>query len=90
MNIGILGRQPALLARAIAAVADVGNVPFGTLSTEEALRLVTGGEVEAVLVGGGVEEPARTQVLAACRAHGVRGIEVRGPADLVNQLTTLA
>ncbi|MBL8729137.1 MAG: hypothetical protein JNM25_11940 [Planctomycetes bacterium] len=89
MNLGILGRDPAVLARAMQLAARHGHVPQGTLRDADALAWVQQGSIEGLVIGGGVEPAPRRALLDACRARGVRPIEVFGPENLDHALGAL-
>jgi hypothetical protein len=90
MRIGILGRDAALMREALDLAEGAGHDARGTLIDHEALAWVRGGQVAALLVGGGVEPTSRTVVMAECAKHGVRAVEIAGPGVLGHALNELA
>ena len=89
MHIGIIGRNPHLLASALAEARDLGHVASGTTSDEQALRWLSEGQVQALVIGGGVEALSRTVLIDACRTFHVLPIEVHGPHALRSALAAL-
>jgi hypothetical protein len=47
------------------------------------------GAIQALVIGGGVESPARQTLLDACVTYGVRPVEVFGPSMLEEALRAL-
>jgi hypothetical protein len=89
MNIGIVGRHRPLLDTAMATAARVGHTAKGTLDDDEAVAWIRDGAIEALVIGGGVEQASRQTLLDACATHGVRPVEVFGPAMLEQALRDL-
>ena len=86
MRIGILGRHEPLLAQAIALVRMSGHEPVGTLSDAVLAGHITSGQVDAVVIGGGVEHDARGMATTLCAANGMIVLQPKGLEDLVAQL----
>lgn len=82
MNIGVIGRHPAILERALALIGSHGHSARGTLIDAEALAWVRSRAVQCLLIGGGVDDPSRKALLDACTNHQVRAVEVFGPHNL--------
>ena len=89
MKIGILGRDATLMREALDLAEGAGHDARGTLIDHEALAWVRGGQIAALLVGGGVEPTSRTVVLAECAKHDVQAVEIAGPGVLGHALAAL-
>ena len=89
MKIGILGRQPAMMQRALALAATAGHEAIGELSDAAMARHLEGGAVRALVIGGGVESASRGAMRALAATHGVRVLEPTGPDQLPRLLAAL-
>jgi hypothetical protein len=89
MKIGILGRQPAMMQRALALAAAAGHEAIGELTDAAMTRHLESGAVQALVIGGGVETASRTAMRALAAAHGVRVLEPSGPDQLPAMLAAL-
>jgi hypothetical protein len=89
MDIGIVGRHAHLLATAMETAARVGHAARGTLEDDDAIAWMREGAIQALVIGGGIEPPARRALLDACAAYGVRPIEIFGPSMLEGALQSL-
>jgi hypothetical protein len=89
MNIGIVGRHQPMLMTAMATAVRVGHIAKGMLDDDEAVAWMHDGSIEALVIGGGVEQASRRVLLVACAAHHVRPVEVFGPLLLEQALIEL-
>jgi hypothetical protein len=89
MNLGIIGRNQALLDAAVSTAAHLGHSAKGTLNDAQAIAWVAQGSIAGLVIGGGVEQASRSLLLEACSKHGVRPIEVYGPGNLEKALEAL-
>jgi hypothetical protein len=89
MKIGILGRHPSMMARALALAAAAGHEAVGELTDEAMVRHVEGGSLQALLIGGGVESASREAMRALAATHGVRLLEPAGPGQLTELFAQL-
>jgi hypothetical protein len=89
MKIGILGRQPAMMQRALALAAAAGHEAIGELSDAALARHLEGGALQALIIGGGVEPASREAMRALAATHGVRVLEPAGPDQLPALLSAL-
>ncbi|MCA0331168.1 MAG: hypothetical protein LCI03_14875 [Actinobacteria bacterium] len=90
MKIGILGRNGDLLRDALDLAEGAGHDARGTLIDHEALAWVRSHHIQALLIGGGVEETSRKVMLAECAQNGVKAVEIAGPGVLGHSLKELA
>lgn len=90
MKLGMLGRDPAVMQRALALAARLGHDAKGTLQLDEAMGWLQDGSIEGLVIGGGIADEPRAALLARCQQRGVRSIEVFGPANLEPMLAELS
>jgi hypothetical protein len=90
MKIGIIGRHPGMMDTALATAARLGHEVQGTLEDAQALAWLQDRAIQALVIGGGVEEPSRHQLLQACTQAGVQAMQVFGPGHLESQLVALS
>jgi hypothetical protein len=89
-RIGILGRQPQMLQRALEMAAAAGLDAVGSTREDDILGWIAGGHIRALVIGGGVEEASRAAMQAACAGSGVEAIPVSGPHALAEVFEALA
>jgi hypothetical protein len=90
VRIGIIGRDSSLLRQALELGEGAGHDARGTLDDAEALAWVRAGQVNALLIGGGVEPASRDALVAACEESDVRSVLVSGPGVLGDALLRLS
>ncbi|MFD9893142.1 hypothetical protein ACFWY9_27675 [Amycolatopsis sp. NPDC059027] len=77
MTVLLLGRNPRIVTKVVAAISAAGHSAEGMTTDEAALARIAEGDVSALILGGGVEPPSREKLLAAANAKGVT--IVQGP-----------
>jgi hypothetical protein len=82
MKVGILGRQPPLMDRALAAVRDAGHEAVGALDDAVMQAHLERRSIDALLIGGGVEAGSRERLHALGAAQGIPVLDVWGPDRL--------
>lgn len=89
-RIGILGRQPQMLQRALEMAVAAGLDAIGSAREDETLARIADGRLRALVIGGGVEAASRVAMQAACAAAGAEAIPVSGPHALAEVCEALA
>ncbi len=88
MKILIVGRHPALLARALAQVSQLELSALGVTRDDEAEAHLRAGGFALVVLGGGVEQASRERLRQLCAAlqPAPQILEIFGPDMLLPKL----
>lgn len=78
-----------MMETALATAARLGHQARGTIDDAQALAWLQDRAIQALVIGGGVEEPSRSILLQACAQAGVRDVQVFGPGHLESALAAL-
>jgi predicted TIM-barrel fold metal-dependent hydrolase len=84
----VLGRHEGLMAKVERLLGAQGFEVVPALRDEDALRLLSAGAVQALIIGGGVEADARPPLLALAARLGIPVVQhTGGPVGLVDALS---
>lgn len=61
----VVGRQPEIMLKVKALLESAGYVPLGALVDGEAIELMKSADIDALLIGGGVEANSRASLIQA-------------------------
>ena len=79
MKVLILARDQTLIDRMVAYLRGDGLDPAGTTNDDEALTRVWAGEIETLVIGGGVDEESRLRLVSEAERCGI-AVLPRSPA----------